>query len=156
MDITDRVKKLPESLQPSVEQQWQSFIETEIDVSLLPDAVTEILPKVWTCSDFVMQICVRFPELFLELVSSGDLLKSYSDEHYKKSIVTDLKQADDEGLSKQLRVFRRREMLRIVWRDIAGWSELMETTGDLNVRISERTSLRARCSAVQIIGYPPP
>ena len=132
MDITDRVKKLPESLQPSVEQQWQSFIETEIDVSLLPDAVTEILPKVWTCSDFVMQICVRFPELFLELVSSGDLLKSYSDEHYKKSIVTDLKQADDEGLSKQLRVFRRREMLRIVWRDIAGWSELMETTGDLS------------------------
>ncbi|MDH5369666.1 MAG: bifunctional [glutamate--ammonia ligase]-adenylyl-L-tyrosine phosphorylase/[glutamate--ammonia-ligase] adenylyltransferase, partial [Gammaproteobacteria bacterium] len=123
---------MPKSLQHSVEQQWLSFLETDIDVSLLPDEVVEILPKVWACSEFVMHACVRFPKMFMELALSGDLLKSYPEEHYKKSIVINLKAGDEEGLSKQLRLFRRREMVRTVWRDIAGWSELMETTGDLS------------------------
>jgi glutamate-ammonia-ligase adenylyltransferase len=132
MIYTDSIKSLPELLHHSVEQQWQSFVETEVDVSSLPDEVLETLPGVWACSEFVMQACVRFPEIFSELAISGDLLKSYPEGHYKKSIVIDLKQGDEEGLSKQLRLFRRREMLRIVWRDIAGWAELMETTGDLS------------------------
>ena len=132
MTIADSIKNLPDLLQSSIETQWQSFIDSEVDVSSLPNEVLEVLPKVWACSDFVMQTCVRFPELFLELALSGDLLNSYTDVHYKKSIISDLKQNDDEGLSKQLRVFRRREMLRIVWRDIAGWAELTETTGDLS------------------------
>ena len=132
MDLIKHIKQLPESLQPPVEQQWQSFIETDIDVSLLPDEVAEILPKVWACSEFVMHACVRFPEMFMELATSGDLQKSYPDDHYKQSIVVELKQDDENALSQQLRLFRRREMLRIVWRDIAGWAELMETTGDLS------------------------
>ncbi len=131
MSIADYMKQLPESLQVFTEQQWQSFVESDVDVSSLPGEVLEVLPKVWACSDFVMQTCTRFPELFLEL-ASGDLLNSYTDDHYKKSTVSDLKKNDDEDLSKQLRVFRRREMLRIVWRDIAGWAELAETTRDLS------------------------
>ncbi|MCK5723830.1 MAG: hypothetical protein KAI84_14950, partial [Gammaproteobacteria bacterium] len=131
MSVADTIKQLPESLQAITEQQWQSFIESGVDVSLLPDEVFDVLPKVWACSDFVMQTCIRFPELFLEL-ASGDLLNPYTDDHYKKSIISDLKKNDDEGLSKQLRMFRRREMLRIVWRDIAGWAELTETTRDLS------------------------
>ena len=132
MNIIDRIKQLPDLLQSSVEMQWQSFIESGVDVSLLPAEVAESLAKVWACSDFVMQTCVRFPETLLELALSGDLLKSYSDEDYKNSIVTELKQDDEEGLSKHLRLFRRREMLRIVWRDIAGWAEFKETTHDLS------------------------
>lgn len=133
MNIKNHVNKLPDLLQSSVEIQWQSFVESDVDASLLSNEVLDTLPKVWACSDFVMQACIRFPELFLELASSGDLLKPYPDEQYKKSIVIDLKQADEEGLSKQLRLFRRREMLRIVWRDIAGWAELQETTTDLSL-----------------------
>ena len=132
MNIIDSIKQLPDLLQSSVEMQWQSFIESGVDVSLLPAEVAESLAKVWACSDFVMQACVRFPETFLELALSGDLLKSYSAEDYKNSIVTELKQDDEEGLSKHLRLFRRREMLRIVWRDIAGWAEFKETTHDLS------------------------
>lgn len=132
MNITDHINQLPDLLQSSVETQWQSFVDSGVDISLLPVEVAESLARVWACSDFVMQACVRFPELFLELALSGDLLKSYADEHYKNSIVTELKQDDEEGLSKQLRLFRRREMLRIVWRDIAGWAELKETTCDLS------------------------
>ena len=133
MDIIKNIKQLPETLQSGVEIQWQSFVEKAVDVTDLPSEVADTLAKVWACSDFVMQTCVRFPEVFLELASSGDLLKSYPDEHYNKSIVVDLKQSDEEGLSKKLRCFRRREMLRIVWRDIAGWAELTQTTHDLSL-----------------------
>ena len=132
MTINDTIKNLPGSLQPSVEMQWQSLIDSGVDISSLSDDVLETLPKVWACSDFVMRACVRFPELFLELALSGDLLKSKSEQDYKNVIVSDLKQGDEEGLGKQLRLFRRREMLRIVWRDIAGWAELKETTCDLS------------------------
>ncbi len=132
MNIIDHIKQLPDSLQSSVEMQWQSFIESGVDISLLPAEVIESLAKVWACSDFVMQACIRFPEIFLELAASGDLLKSYADGQYKNLLVTELKQDDEEALSKQLRLFRRREMLRIVWRDIAGWAELKETTHDLS------------------------
>lgn len=133
MNINNDIKQLPDLLKSSVEMQWQSVVDLDIDISSIPNDVAEVLAKVWACSDFVMQTCVRYPELFLELAISGDLQRSYVDEHYKISIATDLKQNDEEGLSKLLRQFRRREMLRIVWRDIAGWAELMETTHDLSL-----------------------
>ena len=130
MDIHECIKQLPDTLQSSVESQWESF--SDVDMSSISSDIAESLAKVWACSDFVMQTCVRFPELFLELASSGDLLNTYSEGHYTSLIVSNLKKADEEGLSKQLRLFRRREMLRIVWRDIAGWAELKETTHDLS------------------------
>ena len=132
MNITSYINKLPEVLQPSVEMQWQSFAESGIDVSLFPNEIIESVAKVWACSDFVMHTCVRFPALFQELALSGDLLTSYTDEQYMTSIISDLNHNDNEGLGKLLRLFRRREMLRIVWRDIAGWAELKETTHDLS------------------------
>ncbi|MCW8901385.1 MAG: bifunctional [glutamate--ammonia ligase]-adenylyl-L-tyrosine phosphorylase/[glutamate--ammonia-ligase] adenylyltransferase [Gammaproteobacteria bacterium] len=132
MNINEQIKQLPDLLQPAVDRQWQSFIKSDADISALPSEVAESLAKVWACSEFVMQTCVRFPKIFLELASSGDLLKSYTDTQYKTSIIIDLKHNEDAALSRQLRLFRRREMLRIVWRDIAGWSELVETTRDLS------------------------
>ena len=132
MDTNQRIKQIPESLQHSFEIQWQSFIKSDIDFSLIPDEILEVLPKVWACSDFVMQACVRYPELFIELARSGDLLNSYSNEQYKKSIAFDFKQDDEVALSQHLRRFRRREMLRIIWRDISGWAPLMETTQELS------------------------
>jgi len=132
MSMSEHINQLPESLRASVDIQWQSILESGIDVTSVPAAIIESLAKVWACSDFVVQTCVRFPELFLELATSGELVNSYPDDHYKKSIVIHLETADEAALSKHCRLFRRREMLRIVWRDIAGWSELKETTQDLS------------------------
>ena len=136
MDVSEHIKQLPQALQLSVQQQWQSFIETGIetgvDVSDLPDEINETLSKVWACSDFVMQACVRHPDVFFELMQSGDLQRNYDDEKYNQSVISKFKQGDEEALKKHLRVFRRREMLRIIWRDIAGWADLKETTTNLS------------------------
>lgn len=133
MNVPDLIKQLPDTLEATVEQQWQTFLESDVDSSFIPDEITESLAKVWACSEFVMHACVRFPDVFQELALSGDLLKSYADDHYKSSIVSEIKHSDEEVLSQHLRCFRRREMLRIVWRDIAGWVELTETTKDLSL-----------------------
>ena len=109
MNTNEQIKQLPESLQSPVQLQWQSFIDSGVDVSSLPAEVSDALAKVWACSDFVMQTCVRFPQQFLELATSGDLQKSYSDDHYKTSIITELKHNDESELSHHLRVFRRRD-----------------------------------------------
>ena len=39
---------------------------------------------------------------------------------------------DEPGLHKALRLFRRRQMLRIIWRDLSGWADLDETLEDLS------------------------
>jgi len=36
-------------------------------------------------------------------------------------------------LRQQLRYFRKREMLRIIWRDVNGSAALMDTCGDLSM-----------------------
>ena len=132
MEINTLIKQLPDLLQASVTTQLESFVDSDIDLSSIPDEIAESLVKVWACSNFAMQTCVRFPQLFLELAGSGDLLKRYDDNFYHESVSIELTWNDEAGLSKQLRLFRRREMLRIVWRDIAGWADLKETTQNLS------------------------
>ena len=82
MEINTLIKQLPDLLQASVTTQLESFVDSDIDLSSIPDEIAESLVKVWACSDFAMQTCVRFPQLFLELASSGDLLKRYDDNFY--------------------------------------------------------------------------
>ena len=132
MTMIKSIQQLPERFRDSIEQQWQTFMGLDIDSSLLPVEVVDSLANVWACSEFAMQVCERFPDVFMELALSGDLLKSQDDEYYKESILIDLKKGDEKSLYKHLRHFRRREMLRIVWRDITSWAELTETTTNLS------------------------
>lgn len=83
------------------------------------------LPTVWACSPFVAKNCTQKSALLTDLVSSGDLLRepdNYLD-HLQQHIPAD---ADEAQLQQILRHYRRREMVRIAWRDLAGWADLSE------------------------------
>ena len=43
MSVADTMKQLPESLQAITEQQWQSFVESGVDINELPCEVAETL-----------------------------------------------------------------------------------------------------------------
>ena len=94
------------------------------------EAVSKSTLKVCTCSQFVRESWLRDPELVPGLVTSTDLFAPLRRGDYAAA----LQQIANDGepaLAKQLRLFRRREMVRIAWRDLAGWSNLDETLADL-------------------------
>jgi glutamate-ammonia-ligase adenylyltransferase len=88
------------------------------------------LPKVWCCSIFVADNCIRTPDLLHDLVLSGDLFSRHRRQYYSeylKPIVLD----SEKLLMRTLRQFRCREMIRIAWRDLANFSDLEETLADM-------------------------
>ncbi|MDG2500786.1 MAG: bifunctional [glutamate--ammonia ligase]-adenylyl-L-tyrosine phosphorylase/[glutamate--ammonia-ligase] adenylyltransferase [Porticoccaceae bacterium] len=94
-------------------------------------AFAQQLALVWGCSDFVAEQCSADPELFQQLVESGDLAQSYAADTFSTRLQQWLAQvSSEEQLSQQLRIFRRREMIRIVWRDFTRSAPMLETTRD--------------------------
>jgi len=124
---------LPESLKPrfeNIHQQLSEDIRTEL--SRQPQ-LAESFERVLVASDFVAQSCLRQGAVIVELLGSGDLLKAYRDGQIRGALAARLAGIEDEaGLHRELRLFRRREMVRIAWRDIAGWAHLNETMHDLS------------------------
>jgi glutamate-ammonia-ligase adenylyltransferase len=87
-------------------------------------------------SRFVMRELETRPGLLAELLGSGDLDRSYAEEEFAARAARALAlaaAADENGLMRALRALRRREMLRIVWRDLLRRAPLAETTRDLSL-----------------------
>ena len=89
------------------------------------------LKLLWSCSDFAATQAAMDPIAFKALVDSGDLLRSYEVNDYRQALESLLdKECSEQQLIVQLRHFRRREMLRIVWRDFTRRAPMLETTRD--------------------------
>jgi len=126
--------ELPPELQEELRPTWQE-LESQLRAALGSNfAVIEpTLAGVLACSDYVLHWCRRSPDWLVELLGSGDLPRGYTGNELEAGLQRRLQQAGDEAdLDKCLRQFRQREMLRIVWRDLAGWAELEETMRDLS------------------------
>ena len=135
---------LPPSLEAAAEQRIEAFCQRHDDAGrwlarqLDADAdFAQQLRRAWSCSPFIYDICFTWPEVLTDLVASGDLVASYGDEGYNLRLATRLAGVDDEKvLHRVLRQFRRREMVRVVWRDFNRLAPLLETTGDVT-RLAE-------------------
>ena len=128
--LQSQLQALPEVLRLSAGNQLQDWHQAAQSPEL-PENITDSLVKVWACSEFIATHCTRKPELLLELCESGDLIRAYSSDYYTAQI-QQLAITDEAALMSALRQFRRREMIRIAWRDLAGWSELSETLHELS------------------------
>jgi glutamate-ammonia-ligase adenylyltransferase len=94
--------------------------------------VLEALGPVWEASDYVAQACIRDPGLLPGLVDSGRLTRPNAEGEVVSLIGQALTAvAGEPSLAAVLRRFRRVEMVRIIWRDLAGWAPLAETLEDL-------------------------
>lgn len=125
------LKEVPASLRPPVESAWQALTALS-EVS--PDrAWLKALPRVLAASDFVARACVREPELLRELLMSGDLARAYAAGELATRVSRGLAGVTDEvGLKRGLRRVRQREMVRIAFRDLAGWADLNEVMATLS------------------------
>nr|VFK57079.1 MAG: glutamate-ammonia-ligase adenylyltransferase [Candidatus Kentron sp. TC] len=91
-------------------------------------------PRVWACSDFVVDTCLRNPALVVDLMEKGDLVRSYPSYHYELQARQRISEASsEEALFTILRRFRQREMVRIAWRDLGKKAQFGETVRDLSL-----------------------
>jgi glutamate-ammonia-ligase adenylyltransferase len=112
-----------DALQASAARHGFSFSEEVFDGSARP---------VLAFSDFVAQSCILHPQILQSLVESHDLFIRYRQDAYVSKLDANRPDPlDENNLGLYLRQFRRREMVRIAWRDLAGWADLLETMGDL-------------------------
>lgn len=128
--------ELSEKLLLTADNYWKKFTEAAHSSGLeVPDDphIINTAKHVWSFSEFVARSCLKEPWLLLDLLESGDLINSYSDGDYDRIINNALKEAGEyKGLAIILRRLRRREMVRIAWRDLVQQSDLQETMQDLS------------------------
>jgi len=107
-------------------EQWQQLLSAV-------NALSESAITVLNGSDYVTQWGNRNSDRASDLLSSGDLTTIYDAEGYEQRLKATLESVADEiSLQQKLRHFRQREMVRIIWRDLAGWAPLAETVRDLS------------------------
>ncbi len=132
--LEPELDKLPDELRDPVTatlMQWhEQLAELNLDFHPTPE-FTASMVKVWCSSLFIAESCTRRPEILVDLVNSSDISTIYNEHSYADKLARI--QIDSEaGLMQELRRFRRREMIRIAWRDLAGWAPLSETLADLS------------------------
>ncbi len=129
---------LPSSWRESLDAQWALYCEKLQQAGrqsslFSPPELKQQLFLVWGCSEFVLNAALRYPLMMESLLESGDLHGAYDKGRVlgvlraQQSLIS-----DEAGLNRLLRTQRRREMVRIAWRDLVGEADLVETTHDLS------------------------
>lgn len=90
------------------------------------------MARVWACSDFIATACNRDAAMFERLMTSGELRVPRDGDWIAQDLAQSALGSTEAEWMESLRRFRRRHMVRIAWRDIAGWADLDETLRDLS------------------------
>jgi [glutamine synthetase] adenylyltransferase / [glutamine synthetase]-adenylyl-L-tyrosine phosphorylase len=126
----------PNELLPAIDDTWQALLvqagaETQATLKTLKDDFYDVC----AVSDYARTLCQRYPDIVIDLFTQGDLSRSYPPNTYRQLLAAQLENIEDQdmvALMRALRLFRGREMLRILWRDLLGLADLNETVTDLS------------------------
>ena len=127
---------LPSPLESEAQALWQRFLERRSpeDSLEIPKPIAESIPLILASSPFIAQEITRLPSLLNTLIDQGLLEKSREETEIRTRLEEALAPVTDEGgLHQALRRVRNLEMVRIAWRDIAGWASIEETLRDLSL-----------------------
>ncbi len=128
------LEALPGELRRDLPARWKRF------ASQYPAAAAALcaepgwagaVARVWAASEFVAEHCLRASDGLVELASH--MQARWTPGELLGGALAELGAIEDEAAAMRLlRLFRRREMLRIAWRDLAGRAVLEETLGHLS------------------------
>lgn len=115
---------------------WKDFTARAAELNLTADYGADAwrsLRTVFGVSNFVFMTLLRNPRLAFEIIEEGRLHKVLSADFYRGILRERTANIDsEEELSRQLRLFRYKEMVRLAWRDLAGFAELGVMTAELS------------------------
>lgn len=138
--LGEPLARVPSALRAVAQQllsSWWAGVPSDLARWIEPAPIATAVVKVFTVSRFVAMACTQQPQLLPGLLRDGELLSRAAPEHYPVALRAALRDVTDESdVMRRLRRLRQREMVRIAFRDIAGFAELEETLADTS-RLAE-------------------
>ncbi len=150
---------LPARLGAHAHERYQQCLAAARDSGLELPALADLpgdAERVWACSEFVSQSCIADPAMLDDLLASGDLANRYENVAEQLDGIA-AEAPDEQTLALALRRLRRREMLRVAWRDIGGLADFEETlrdTSDLADAIIDASLARLHAWQCETHGEP--
>ena len=155
-DSEDGADLLPPALRPIAARALERLTAHAFAAHALtvaPAAVRASLARVFAASEFVARAATQDATLVPDLLAAPGLMAERPPGSSSASLAREAKSAQsEEHLTRVLRHWRRRELTRIAWRDLAGWSDLEESLrelsemGDAAVNCASEFALRAQAS----------
>lgn len=137
--LTDFIdSSVPARLQPDAHRQLEQLsnllsTQPEFGSVLETQLVQQTLPRVWVTSLFAARQCLQHPELFWSVFSHKTLTRPYDSNELKTAVSSRISRATDyDNLAQLVRQIRNEELVRIAWRDLAGWASLDEVLTTLS------------------------
>ncbi len=110
----------------SLPDNWQAVFAS---YPVLQESAVAVL----TASHFILDWGDRQPQQLEALLASETIGEVFTFSDFEQALAERLSEvADESSLQQQLRQFRHQQMVRIIWRDLAGWADLAETIRDLS------------------------
>jgi glutamate-ammonia-ligase adenylyltransferase len=133
------VAALPAALEDAARIAWENILERtpallgeQLRTAAAHEPVTAQLPRMLACSPFVAELCRRWPQLLLDLLTGGELQHTLIETSFRKTLRHQLAQEQVEP-GAVLRRFRQHHMLRIIWRDFCRLADTQETVRDTSL-----------------------
>ena len=130
---------IPEPIQMLQQQRLEHFhtllatSEHTTETALWTDDVQQQFQQCWVGSEFVWEHCQKEPEVVFQLLNDGLLHRSYNAGEMATQLTAALASCDSETeLMQRLRLFRQRQQLRIIFRDLNRLAPMTETTADVS------------------------
>jgi [glutamine synthetase] adenylyltransferase / [glutamine synthetase]-adenylyl-L-tyrosine phosphorylase len=126
----------PEALRPSLAERLASLAGQGGPPTAGPAAaaIARSLPLVWACSDFAAEACARDSRLLPWLAGPGRLEDGATRDWLEADLAADVAPGlDDASFMDVLRRFRRRQLVRIAWRDLAGLADIEPVLRELSL-----------------------
>jgi glutamate-ammonia-ligase adenylyltransferase len=126
---------IPTVLQPALAKSLDRLagIDGWPDIMTRDADVEQSLPQLLACSEYAADILARYPELLVNMLDDGRLRRVLQPGELDLLFLSGAPDQETEPqFMRRLRLFRHRELLRIIWRDNAGWSDCAETLAELS------------------------
>ena len=137
------LSQLPAPLHEAGSRFWQQFEQAIaqhhltspkrlLDGRVSVEAFSRQITRAFVGSEYLAKTCVQYPELLIELISSGELFTPLRERGYVELVAAAGACQTDVELDKTLRRHRHRAMVRIIWRDLNRLASMVETTAELS------------------------
>jgi len=135
-DFEAALDGLPASLRNEVSEAWQRLTHEHPELAASLAERGELIgsvARVWACSEFVRGGCLRRPEDLQFLAGPDGVGRRWQPGELDGALSVAMSAIDEEaGCQRVLRRFRRQQLMRAAWRDLAGFATLEETLGQVS------------------------